>query len=437
MVKKYVQLQQKLTFDELMTILSAEFEQLPDHRVGNATKYVLTDVLKSAFAMFSLKCPSLLDFKQQTLPEQSNLRRIYQVQSAIPCDNQMRGMLDPLDPEPLRTLFRTIFLRLRHAGLLREYHYWRDFVIVSVDGVEHFSSTKIHCDQCTTRTHRNGEVSYHHAGLAAVLVHPAHAAVFPLDFEPILTPDGARKNDCERNGAKRLCATLHERYADLHFLLVEDALYANAPHVRQITGYGWKFVINVKPDSHACLFQQFVGRQARGQVKERRETDAKGVQHVYRWTTGLCLNEGAIDVQVNFLWYEETDKHGQVTRWTWITNLPLTAATVEKVMRAGRSRWKIENETFNTLKNQGYHFEHNYGHGTQHLASVLALLMLLAFLVDQIQQRCSQVFRQVWRGLGTKAKVWELRRSLFRILKFPSMDSLDRHLAFLYGLQLE
>ena len=63
--------------------------------------------------------------------------------------------------------------------------------------------------------------------------------------------------------------------------------------------------------------------------------------------------------------------------------------------------------------------------------------MLLAFLVDQIQQRCSIVFRQVWRGRGTKAKVWERRRSLFRVLKFPSLVSLDRHLAFLYGLQLE
>jgi hypothetical protein len=383
----------------------------------------LADVLKSAFAMFSLKCPSLLDFKKQTLPEQSNLRSIYQVDGPIPCDNQMRGRLDPLAPEPLRALFRTVFLRLRHAGRLREYHYWHDYVIVSVDGVEHFSSTQIHCDHCTTRKHRNGVVSYHHAGLAAVLVHPAQAAVFPLEFEPIVKGDGARKNDCERNAAKRLGETLHERYHDLNLLLVEDALHANAPHVRQILGYGWKFVLNLKPDSHQCLFQQFAGRERRGQVKERRETEAKGVQHHYRWTTHLCLNEGATDIHVNFLWDQQTDKQGKVTIWTWITNLPLTASSVEKVMRAGRGRWKIENETFNTLKNQGYHFEHNYGHGTQQLASVLALLMLLAFLVDQIQQRGSQVFRQVWRGLGTKAKVWELRRSLFRVLKFPSMDS--------------
>jgi hypothetical protein len=220
-------------------MLSTEFEHLPAHRVGNATRYVLPDVLQSACAMFALKCPSLLDFKKQTLPEQSNLRSIFHVTGVIPCDNQRRGLLDPLEPEPLRALFRTVFLRLRQAGLLRGYQYWHDYVVVSVDGVEHFSSPQIHCAPCTTRTHRNGVVSYHHAGLAAVLLPPLEAEVFPLAFEPIVNADGARKNDC--------------------------------------------------------------GRARRGQVKERRETDVQGRQHVYRWTSGLCLNEGAIDIQVNFL----------------------------------------------------------------------------------------------------------------------------------------
>jgi hypothetical protein len=105
----------------------------------------------------------------------------------------MRGLMDPLDPEPLRAQFRVVFLRLRQAGLLREYHYWRDYVVVSVEGGEHFSSTRIHCHHCTTRTHRNGMVSYHHAGLAVVLVHPAQAEVFPLECEPILKPDGAQE----------------------------------------------------------------------------------------------------------------------------------------------------------------------------------------------------------------------------------------------------
>lgn len=171
MAKRDQQDQQNLTFDEMMRFLDSEFQRFPEHRAGNAVRYELADVLKSAFAMFALKSPSLLDFKKQTIAEESNLRSIFRIEGAIPCDNQMRGALDPLDPSLLRPLFHAGFLRLRQAGIIREYQYWEQLVIVSVDGVKHFSSTKVHCPSCITRTHRNGEVSYHHAGLAAVVVH--------------------------------------------------------------------------------------------------------------------------------------------------------------------------------------------------------------------------------------------------------------------------
>ena len=436
MPKSYAQLQQSLTFDELMRTLDEQFRTIPDNRTGNAVQYQLPDVLKAAFAMFSLKHPSLLDFKTQSTAEENNLHNIYRIEGNIPSDNQMRGILDPVDPQLLRPLFQTCFSLLSEAGVIGEYEYRDKHVIVSIDGVEHFSSTKVHCSSCTTRKHRNGEISYHHSGLAAVLVHPEEKEVFPLDFEPILNQDGAQKNDCERNAAKRLCKALNTRYPDLKIILVEDALYANAPHIRQISSYGWRFILNVKPDSHASLEKQFAGRRASGQVQEWRLTNDEGVQHYFAWTKDLCLCESAIDVKVNYLLYEQTDKKGRTTRWTWVTNLPLTKRTVEPVMRAGRGRWKIENETFNTLKNQGYHFEHNYGHGEKNLATVLALLMFLAFTVDQMIQHCWQVFRKVRAGLRTKAKLWDSLRGLFTVKFFRTMDALYRHMAELYEIQL-
>jgi hypothetical protein len=417
-----------------MEMLSEEFAQLQDHRRANSS-YELADVLRSAFAMFSLKSPSLLAFKELTKQEEKNLKAIYHLQS-VPSDTQMRTTLDPLSPAPLRTLFAKLFNKLSEAGVIKEYEYWKGQLVISIDGVEHFCSTKVHCNHCTTRTHRNGETSYHHSGLAAVVVHPDQEDVFTLDFEPILNADGSKKNDCERNAAKRLCQDLHERYPDLKPILVEDALYANAPHIRQITGYGWFFVLNVKPDSHESLERQFAGRRSSGQVKELRITDPKGIKHYFAWTNDLCLCESAVDVSVNYLLYEQTDKKGKVTRWTWITNIPLNARSVEPVMRAGRARWKIENETFNTLKNQGYNFEHNYGHGKQNLATILALLMFLAFTVDQMIQRCWRVFRQVRGGLRTKAKLWDMVRSLFKVQPFPTMDALYRQIADLYDIQL-
>lgn len=106
-------------------------------------------------------------------------------------------------------------------------------------------------------------------------------------------------------------------------------------------------------------------------------------------------------------------------------------------MRAGRARWKIENETFNTLKNQGYNFEHNYGHGEQYLATVLAMLMMLAFLVDQIQERCCELFKQLRANLRTRAKLWETMRSLFKVVRFGSMSALFVQMAELYEIQLQ
>jgi hypothetical protein len=230
---------------------------------------------------------------------------------------------------------------------------------------------------------------------------PSAGGSFPLDFEAVLKPDGARKNECERNAAKRLCAALYERYGDLQIQLVENALYANAPHIRQITSYNWKYVLNVKPDSQHSLEKQFAGRQARGQVKERWQRDAQGVQHYFAWTNDLCLCDSALDVKVNYLLYEQTDKQGRV------------------------------------LKNQGYDFEHNYGHGLLNLATVLALLLLLAFTVDQIQQHCWKLFRQVRAGLRTKAKLWDSLRSLFKVLCFRTMTALYRQMAYQYDIQLK
>lgn len=419
-----------------MEFLDQSFQSFADHRAGNS-RYRLSAVLKAAFAMFSLKAPSLLDFKNQTGPEQSNLHSIYRIKEAIPCDNQMRSILDPLDPAPVRQALASVFRHLCRAGLLTRYRYWQQYVIVSMDGVEHFSSTKVHCPNCTTRTNRAGEVSYHHGGLAAVMVHPAHREVFPLDFEPIVRQDGERKNDCERNAAKRLCRTLFERYPRVPLLLVEDALYANAPHVRQISGYGWKYILNVKPDGHKKLFKQFESRRASGQIRERVVVDGDGVEHYYAWTNQLWMGESDPELKVNFLLYEERRKGREVRRWTWITNLGLNARSVEKVEKGGRARWKIENETFNTLKNQGYNFEHNYGHGYRNLASVLAVLMMTAFLVDQIQQGFDGVFRQLRKGLGSKHKLWEMIRSAFRLIEFEKMEQLYFHLAILYRLKLE
>lgn len=436
MPKNYKKLQTQLTFDNLMRHLEREFNHIVDHRRANIT-YSLPDTLKSAFAMFSLKSASLLSFQEQTRVERSNLKQIYRI-GRVPADTAMRATLDKVEPEAINSLFSSVFSLLRRAGIVKEYEYWDKHLLVSIDGVEHFSSKNVHCPNCTTKTRRDGTISYQHSALAAVVVHPEHKEVLPIDFEPIICQDGTQKNDCERVAAKRLLESLREKYPDLRMVLVEDALYANAPHLRQVAQQGWHYIVNAKPDSHKSLFTQFEWRRANGAIGHcQHEIAESGVKQHFQWTENLFLCGAAADVKVNFLWFEETDKTGKTTRWTWATSLPLTKKTVEKVMQAGRARWKIENETFNTLKNQGYNFEHNYGHGEQNLATVLAMLMMVAFLVDQVQERCCELFKRLRTNLRTRAKLWETMRSLFKIVSCGSMSLLYVEMAQLYEIQLQ
>ena len=101
-----------------------------------------------------------------------------------------------------------------------------------------------------------------------------------------------------------------------------------------------------------------------------------------------------------------------------------------KAQACARSRWKIENETFNTLKNQGYQLEHNFGHGNEHLATVLMLLMMLAFLIDQLLETACPVIQQIFARYHSRIVVWERLRSSFRAIAFRNWQEL-------YGYAIE
>jgi len=109
-----------------------------------------------------------------------------------------------------------------------------------------------------------------------------------------------------------------------------------------------------------------------------------------------------------------------------VTDIPIDDSNLMTLMRGARARWKIENETFNTLKNQGYHFEHNFGHGNRHLSTVLMHLMMLAFLIDQIQQRCCRLFQAALTAARSKGRLWRKLRSRFDLCLIPDWEALYR-----------
>ena len=418
-----------LCADALFRLLHAHFATIVDDGVDEV-EIPLADALMAAFAMFSLKAPSLLAFDQQRA--EGNLKTIYGIARA-PCDTRMRERLDPVAPESLRPSFTLIFRQLQRGKALEPMVFLDGHYLVALDGTGYFSSPTIHCDSCLHKEHRNGSVTYYHQMLGAALIHPDFREVIPLMPEPIVKQDGTTKNDCERNAAKRFITKLRQDHPHLKFIMTEDALSSNAPHIETLHDSGCHYILGVKEGDHTYLFQQVEAADEAGGVSYYERHDrAAGLVHRFRFVNDMPLNGSRKDVRVNFIEYWEVGQ-AQVQHFSWVTDLRVNRRNVYKLMRGGRARWKIENETFNTLKNQGYNFEHNYGHGEKNLSVVFAMLMMLAFLVDQTQQLCCNLFRAVWAKLGSKRQLWESMRSLFYTYALQSMRQLLE--ALFYGLQ--
>ena len=410
------------TYDAQVKQLREHFEQITDTRAVNCS-YALPDLLMSVYAMFALKYESLLDFERQTIATRQNLIKLFGItkQSSDSC---LRKVLDKLDWREIRHLFVAKFSQLKASRVLNDYQWFDDRLLVSIDGVEHFSSKKVHCDHCLTKKHKSGEITYSHAMLCAVIVHPTESEVFVIGTEPIQRQDGGQKNDCERNASKRLIDCLSVNYKDEKLVLIEDALYSTGPNIKQIKENNWDFILAVKLDSHQYLFRLLALGELVGTSLQKRQYKQGKERYSFSYLNDVSPNESHPTLRVNFLYCEQTNAKGKVTIFSWVTSILLTEKSVVSVMKAGRSRWKIENETFNTLKNQGYHFTHNYGHGQANLSNVFAHLMLLAFLTDQLVQRCNQLFRRVWSVCGTKLKLWFGQRASFFLKEYLSFEAL-------------
>ncbi len=388
------------------------FSKIPDPRkFSKPSNISITDHLMSGLAVFGLKCPSLLDYDNKRSNEvvAKNLYDLYQVASP-PSDTYLRERLDEVNPMNLRPAFKKIFAHFQRGKGLEEFEYIDGHVIISGDGTGHFSSSKISCCHCCKKEHSNGRVTYYHQMFGACVVHPDKKSVIPLCPEAILNQDGASKNDCERNACKRFLENFRREHPHLKAILVGDGLSSTGPYIQMIQEYNLKYILGAKPGDHLFLFEQLELNEG-SEYHEIRTED--NYYHQFYFINGVSLNKSHEKVKVNLLEYRQTDAKGKETSFSWVTNIKLLKENVMKIARGGRARWKIENETFNTLKNFGYNLEHNYGHGKQYLCTNLCMLMMLAFLLDQIQEICCKLYKKCRVHLRTYRSLWEHMRVLF------------------------
>jgi len=430
--------------DSLIGRLRQCFETFPDKRRGMNITYSITDIAMAAFSVFFIQSPSFLAY-QRHLQEghgRSNCESLFGM-SKIPSDNHIRDMLDPADPALLYPMFPEVLAELEQSGGLSAFRRLGNHMLIALDGSEYFCSNKISCAHCSTRLRGKskgkgkdegkdtGKTEYFHAMLCATMVAPGHNQVVPLEPEFISPQDGAEKQDCETRAVQRWLAKHGAQYARRNPIYLGDDLHSRQPTCEAVLATGGNFLFVCKPDSHPLIQEYITGIGLPSHVVPVKR-GRKRFTYRYRWLSDVPLRDGDDALKVNWVEIEIHDADGNVTyRNSFITDLPVSRDNVAELALCGRARWKIENETFNTLKTGGYHLEHNYGHGKQNLAALLATLNLLAFACHTVCDHAEELWRRARSKASSRAQFFNRLVVVTSFLIFPSWDDLVRTLAFL------
>ena len=431
-----------LGFEALKGIMHRRMAQLPDHRKqGPNTRYTIQDAAWGAFGIFFTQSASFLEYQRRLQHTQghNNVHTLLGVEQ-IPCDNQVRTLLDPLAPSHLDAVFVEVFESLEQHRMLTHFRVLGAQLLVALDGTNYFSSKAIPCPNCLTRHLTNGQTLYYHAAITPVIVCPGQSQVIALPPEYIMPQDGQAKQDCERAAGKRWLSKHAAQIAPHGVTVLGDDLYSHQPFCALVLQHRCNFIFTCKPDSHPKFYERIAFWQATDAIATRAVRHWNGrfteVTQV-RYLNDVLLRRG--DDAWSVYWFDLTVINAttgeQLYHNSCITNHRLTADNVVNVAQARRGRWKIENENNNVLKTKGYHLEHNFGHGTQYLAAFLLSLNLLAFLFHTVLEWSDEQYAVLRRVLARRQTFFHDIQALMRYMVFDSWEHL---MAFMIrGLELE
>jgi hypothetical protein len=388
----------------------------------------MLDIGMAAFSVFFMQNESFLQH-QQMLEEvngTSNCKTLFGM-SDIPTDPHIRKMLDGVSPSHFDNVFAETIERMDEKNSLAPFRRLGDHVLIALDGTEYFKSYDIHCKNCSHRERKNGKTQYFHTFLGATIVAPRNKQAVQLPPEFIVPQDGHEKQDCESVAARRWLEKHGATYAKYNPIYLGDDLFSRQPICEAVHAIGANFIFTCKPDSHQTITEYLKGATFFTHSETIPIPGGRGkcTTRNYRWVCDIPMRDSDDAIKVNFFDIEIIDADGKRTYYnSFITDIPIHKENIVELTDCGRTRWKIENEMFNTLKNNGYNLTHNFGHGKQTLASVLVVLNLIAFAFHA----ACDITENLWQQARHK---WKARRRFFgrlwnvaSFLVFSTWDSL-------------
>lgn len=428
-----------LDFNSIVAKLHTLMQEFPDKRTGKNISKSIEDAAIGAFSIFYTQCPSFLAYQKemQRCWGKNNANSIFGIYKIL-SDNHIRQLLDAVSPEYVFPMFSYIFHQLKNTGQLDGYRSFKDNFLLAVDGVHYFTSQEIHCPSCNQKQHQNGKITYFHSAVTPVVVAPGKGRVIPLEPEFITPQDGNRKADCELTATKRWFFTHASRYKGERFTILGDDLYCKQPFCQMLLEAGnFDFILVCKPDSHKTVYEYLkLLADDIQEVKIQRWKGKKMETDIYRFFNGVPLRDGDNALEINWCeisTFNEEGKRKYVNAFA--TNFWIDRENVVKIVADGRTRWKIENENNNVLKNNGYNLCHNFGHGKKYLAMLLFTFNLLAFLFHTVLEFMDTRYLLIRRTLPSRATFFNDIRALLRYMFFKDWETLIDFM--IQGLKLD
>jgi hypothetical protein len=420
----------KLSFIALLDYLNRAILEMKDPRLAsNGTKYSLRDAVFGAFSVFFMQSESFLEHQRHMESNQgkSNAQMLFGM-IKVPTVEQIRNIVDRISAASLSSVFKCVYQGLKLDGHLKPFQYLGG-LLIALDGTQYFDSHKLNCKCCSSRTHKNGKVTYFHTAILPVIVAPGQSQVISLAPEFITPQDGHEKQDCEVAAAKRWIKTHTPEFKGQLITLLGDDLYSHQPMCEEILSADMNFIFTCLEASHTGLYDWLKYLNGIGEVKtlEIKQWNQNSREiYSYQYVNDIPLRDSQSAIRVNWFKLIHTrESDGKILyENAFITRHELTQQSVPLVAAAGRCRWKTENENHNVLKTKGYHLEHNFGHGQEHLASCLLTLNLLAFLFHTVLQLIDLAYQQIRHKRGTRKGFFQDILSLTKYFLFESWPSL-------------
>jgi hypothetical protein len=362
--------------------------QIADHR--QRKDYGINELVSAAMGMFIFKAQSrnaVNNDRRHSSEFTGNFKKLFHTD--LPHLDTVQDLFEVLPPDELEKIKTDMISQLIEKKVFYKYKIFGHYM-VAVDASVVISSKKNLFGCGLERVSKNGEITYLYPVLEAKLV-TENGFCISLATEWIINDNDKPydKQDCELKAFKRLAERLKKTFPRLPICILADALYANDPMMGICENKEWKYIITLKEGNLPAL-QDCLKDDPPTQRNSFVHHPACTVKNIlvtqqFYWVEDLLHKKHTLHyLQCKETISNEKNNTTTTTNFVRITNLVTDKSTVKNLSKAGRLRWKIENEGFNEEKNNGYAMEHLYARDSFNALQNYYQSMLIAHLLNQL-----------------------------------------------------